>query len=172
MGTVYYLRRSDRQRRPSVRRRRRDAPRAGPRSAAARAAVRAAHSRGTSVIPFPQPRSSAVGRSASAGRVAHERFRPLLVVLALGAIAFGFLGTPAATWLGRVAVLLGVLGLIEAAIRSFPSRARRAIVGFSALLVWMFALAGGSSGWLAWWIFALGAAFVVSACPRVDPKRR
>lgn len=155
-----------------MRRRRRDVVRTGPRSAAARAAARAAHSRGTSVIPFPPPRASSASRTASAGRAAHERWRPLLVVLALGAIVFGFLGAPGATWLGRVAVLLGALGLIEAAIRSFPSRARRAILGFSALLVWMFALAGGASGWLAWWTFALGAAFVASARPRVESTAR
>lgn len=172
MGTVYYLRRSDRPRRPGLRRRRRDSVRAGPRSAAARAAAKAARSRGSSVIPFPESRTAAGRATASIRHAAHEGLRPLLIVLALGAIVFGFLGTADSVWLGRAGVLLGALGMIEAAIRARPSRARRAIVGFAALVVWALAMADGASGLLAWWALALGVSFVASARPRIERRSR
>lgn len=172
MGTVYYLRRSDRPRRPGLRRRRRETARGGPRSAAARAAAKAARSRGTTVIPFPESRSTAGRAKTLGGHGVHERLRPLLVVLALGAIVFGFLGAPSAPWLGRASALLGALGMIEAALRAHPSRARRAIVGSAALAVWALALAGGTIGLLTWWTLALGASFLATACPQVSRRGR
>lgn len=164
MGTVHYLRGSDHKRRPPNRRRR-----------------ERTHSRKSesfqagSVIPFPANRTangrSELGRRDEPVRARKGNFRPLLVMLALGLIAFGLSGTHEEAWFSYLEVVLGVLGLIEAGSRVQFSRGRRLLLGLGAQMLAILAWIDGARGWLLLWTLAFGFAFMASARKKRERTR-
>lgn len=167
MGTVHYLRSSDRHRRPTNRRRRagggsKERPRPGLR--------RETSELRNTVIPFPAHRT-ALGRTEASSRTEpvrarKERHRPILVMLALGLAAFGLAGMHEQAWFSYLEVVLGVLGLIEAGSRVTFSRGRRFLLGWGAQAVAIGAWLEGARSYALLWTIAFGLAFVASARKR------
>lgn len=163
MGTVHYLRSSDRQRRPTPRRRRSKAEKSRP----LRASGSATQPRGVSVIPFPMHRT-AVGRAEALrttrqARAPVDRLRPFLLILAIGSLSLGLAGVHHVAWLSYMQIVTGLLGLIEAGTKAHSSRGRRWLLGWAAQAIAIFAFVEGVRGWPVYWTLAFGVAFLMSA---------
>lgn len=176
MGTVHYLRNTDRHRRPVHRRRRTSSATVSKSRPSARTGQ--ARERGVSVIPFPVHRTT--GESHPRGTVRRARYvqarasliRALLVLLSIGSMTLGFAGLHQAAWLSYLQVVLGLLGIVEAVAIANPSRGRRSLLGWSALLIGAGAFLSGVFGWSLAWTLAFGALFVWSARRNVFGERR
>lgn len=172
MGTVHYLRSADRHLRSTRRRRTNGGKSPRPRSPSLRQG-QANLNRGTSVIPFPVHRTTARAEPQGQGQLRNararqrpERWRSFLLLLSLGALTWGLSGLESSAWLSYLDVVLGVLGLIDAGSKAYPSRGRRWLLGWGALTIAGFALWEGLRGWPTWWTVAFGLAFLASARKR------
>lgn len=171
MGTVHYLRNSDRRRRPTPRRRRSNhEPSRLSKSESAHTADR------VSIIPFPEHRTAA-GRAqarklSQKTRSPLDKLRPLLLVLSIGSLSLGFAGVHDLPWLSYLQIVTGLLGLIEAGTKLHASRGRRWLLGWAAQAIAIFAYLEGVRGWAIYWTLAFGIGFLLSARrPRAKPRR-
>lgn len=171
MGTVHYLRDSDR-RRPSHRRRRTQGRH--PRNKTLGARGGEFRERGA-VIPFPVHRT-AWGRMRpqplpeSPRPQPKERFRPWLFVLALGALVSGLVGGYEKAWLAYAIVVVGLLGIIESLAKSNDSRGRRVLLGWAAHAIAIVGFLHGLPAWPMVLLFALGLVLLTSGRTRRERR--
>jgi hypothetical protein len=103
--------------------------------------------------------------------------KQLVVALSIGYGILGLVGvlSRAVPWLSWLNLIIGILGVIASAQLSARRPASEGGVagaeGIAAGVLWIIALATGHRGPMAWWTFAFGVAFIITALVSVGARR-
>lgn len=104
--------------------------------------------------------------------------KPLVVALSIGFLILGIAGVVAPTvlWLSWLVSIAGALGTLAAFFTPSSTRYGESGIagaeGVAAGVLWIIALATRHHGWMTWWTFAFGVAFLVVAAAGAGSYRR
>ena len=98
------------------------------------------------------------------------------VILGVGLVVLWIVGVnhAATSWLTWMDGLAGLVSFVVAALApSEPGRASAGgpgVIGFALIGLWIVGMATRATGWLTWWTFAFGCAYVVVAMASMRPS--